>query len=139
MMNARESQRPGLAGCRTTFAPATRAAILARWPDTFNDPYDFLDPLALWPNDAAAVLQATRELCAVYSRVAALVPLLPDPALLELGVPESMLEVVRLPGNGNPPTFLGRFDLVKTPHGYTIFEFNSDNTGLLDQFVVLES
>jgi glutathionylspermidine synthase len=139
MMNPRESQRPGLAGCRTTFTPATRAAILARWPDTFNDPYDFLDPLALRPNDAAAVLQAARELCAVYSRVAALVPLLPDSALLDLGVPESMLEVVRLPGDGKAPTFLGRFDLVKTRHGYSMFEFNSDNPGLLDQFVVLES
>lgn len=138
MLVPHEHHWRGLARDSLTFAPTTRTSILSRWPNVFNGPYDFLDPLALRPNDAAAVMQATRELWAVYARIAAILPLLPDSALLQLGVPDSLLQFVRLTSYGSPPTFLGRFDLVRRRQGYAMFEFNSDNPGLLAQFAVLE-
>src|SRR5262245_27683225 len=118
VMDGPEPDRPRRAWNETAFPPAARDSVVSRWPNLFNGPYDFLEPLVLKPKDAAAVIDATRKLWSVYALIAALVPLLPDSALLQLGVPESMLGFVRLPSCEIPPTFLGRFDLVRTRRGY---------------------
>jgi glutathionylspermidine synthase len=56
---------------------------------------------------------------------------LPDDALLDMGLSPAMVRWIRSAAPGPAATVIGRFDFVRTRHGFKMLEFNADVPGLL--------
>lgn len=103
----------------------------AFWPGTIDDPFDILEPYELPATDISELVQAAEAAAALYDRIATLLRTVPNDALLEMGVPPTLLNVVRCVIPGMAHAVLGRLDLVRTNGGYKLLEFNADTPGLL--------
>ncbi|MBB6049711.1 glutathionylspermidine synthase family protein [Armatimonas rosea] len=108
-----------------------RRAFFARFPDFWSDvegeEYALLQTHTLRLDDHAALQQAARAIYPIFVRTAALVRTLDDATLLQLGLPQETLAVVRqvTPGVSDVP--FGRLDLILGPDGhFKLIEFNTD-------------
>jgi glutathionylspermidine synthase len=78
---------------------------------------------------------ATAELAKIYAKTVELIQKGPDELLLELGVPEDALGIMRLPGIPSVVTLIGRFDFAHTSEGLKMLEFNADTpTSIVEAF-----
>jgi glutathionylspermidine synthase len=103
----------------------------AAWPGTLFDAFDILAPRALTSVEAQDIFDTAAGLARIYARAGELLRRLPDEALLEMGVPEYVLPVVRCAIPGMADCVIGRLDLVRTDAGYKLLEYNADVPGLL--------
>jgi len=100
------------------------------WSGTLLDAFDLLEVFPLTRAEIASITQAAEAVGHIYKRVAALLRTVPDNALLQMGLPPELLNVVRQ-RTQMPDTVIGRLDLVKTGKGYKLLEFNADTSGLV--------
>lgn len=107
------------------------ARFATLWPGTLPDPFQLLDLYPLPRAEVAAIIQAATAIALIYKRTAALLRTVTDEALLQMGLPPETLELARAEVPGMPDSVIGRFDLVKTPNGYKLLEFNADVPGML--------
>src|SRR5947209_8459609 len=100
-----------------------------RWPGTVADPYDLLDLYSLPSEDVEELRRASAALSCVYRGVAVLLQKAPDETLLDLGIPDYLLKVVRCAVPESPAFIVGRFDFAHTSDGYKMLELNADVPG----------
>jgi glutathionylspermidine synthase len=103
----------------------------ALWPETLYDAFDILAPRVVTRAAAQEILDAAAGVARIYTRAADLLRRLPDQALLEMGVPDYVLPVVRCAIPGIADCVIGRLDLARSDGGYKLLEYNADVPGLL--------
>jgi len=110
-----------------------------RWPNTLADAFDILELYPLERTEVDEIRQAIGRLAVIYQKAGALLRKASDQTLFELGVPEYLWRSVRREISGMPDCVVGRFDLARTPSGYRMLEFNSDNPGFVVEAFSLNS
>ena len=101
------------------------------WADIAGKEYALLQVVRMDAAEQREIRQAAAAIWNLYRRVADLLRTLADENLLQLGLPASTLALVRLPPPDMPDTVIGRLDLVRTPDGYKMLEFNTDTPTFL--------
>ena len=110
-----------------------------RWPNTLADAFDILEVYPLESTEVGEIRQAVGRLAVIYRKAGALLRRASDQTLFQLGVPEYLWRSVRREISGMPDCVVGRFDLARTPSGYRMLEFNSDNPGFVVEAFSLNS
>jgi len=103
----------------------------ALWPGTLRDPFDVLGPYELQQSDIRELMQAVAAVAKLYKRIVPLLRSLPDDGLMQMGVPVSLLNIVRCQIPRIEVTLVGRLDFVRTTRGYKLLEFNTEAPGLV--------
>src|SRR5215831_14751978 len=86
-------------------------SVNARWPGAIADPFDLLAPLSMSRRDVEAFFAAAAAIARIYSKVARLLPRLPEPLLQDWGYAASLRRSCLRDVSGSA-LFLSRIDLV---------------------------
>jgi glutathionylspermidine synthase len=107
------------------------ARLGGRYLGTVPDPWELVDLHAVDDAEVSDITEAATAIYRIYARVADLLAKCPSDVDRQLGLPPALHRSMRTKIPGLADVVLGRFDLARTPRGYTLLEFNADVPGMV--------
>lgn len=118
------------------YAPIREEGIFT-WDWMYGGEYALASCYSLSQESKNELTYAAEQLGKVFAKTVTAVQTMAIPIFRELGIPDTVVSVARIPVLSQAATLIGRFDFARTARGWKMLEFNSDTPGgIVEAFYV---